>query len=64
MESDSAKDLRANVVAANVKKYGEDEAYKAKIDALADCLLSPSVGSYIQTKYSGVIAPAQQDLRK
>ena len=63
VESDSVKDLRANVVAANVSKYKSDEAYKAKIDALADCLLSPSVDSYIQTKYSGVISTAQKDLR-
>ena len=64
MESDSVKDLRANVVAANVSKYNSDSTYKAKIDVLADCLLSSSVSSYIQTKYNGVIASAQKDLRK
>ena len=62
-ESDSVKDLRANVVAANVNKYKTDETYKAKIDALTDCVLSSSVATYIQTKYSGVIAVAQKDLR-
>lgn len=64
MESDSVKDLRANVLAANVSKYKGDSIYKDKIDVLADCLLSSSVASYIQTKYSGVIASAQKDLRK
>ncbi len=64
MESDSVKDLRANVLAANVFKYKGDSIYKDKIDVLADCLLSSSVASYIQAKYSGVIASAQKDLRK
>ena len=62
-ESDSVKDLRANVVAANVAKYKSDTTYKTKIDALTDCLLSSAVDSYIQTKYSGVISTAQKDLR-
>lgn len=62
-ESDSVKDLRANVVAANVAKYKSDTTYKVKIDALANCLLSSAVDSYIQTKYSGVISTAQKDLR-
>lgn len=63
-ETDAVKDLRANVVAANVKKYNNDSAYKTKIDALTDCLLDKSVDTYIQTKYSGVVATAQKDLRK
>ncbi len=63
VESDSVKDLRANVVAANVSKYKSDSVYKTKIDVLADCLLSSEVDSYIQTKYSGVISTAQKDLR-
>ncbi len=63
VESDSVKDLRANVVAASVARYKNDAAYKAKIDALADCLLSPSIDRYIQTKYAGVISTAQKDLR-
>ncbi len=63
VESDSVKDLRANVVAANVAKYKSDSVYKTKIDVLADCLLSSEVDSYIQAKYSGVISTAQKDLR-
>ena len=63
VENDSVKDLRANVVAANVSKYKSDSVYKTKIDVLADCLLSSTVDSYIQTKYSGVISTAQKDLR-
>ncbi len=63
VENDSVKDLRANVVAANVSKYKSDSVYKAKIDVLTDCLLSSEVDNYIQTKYSGVISTAQKDLR-
>ncbi len=63
VENDSVKDLRANVVAANVSKYKSDSVYKTKIDVLADCLLSSEVDSYIQAKYSGVISTAQKDLR-
>lgn len=63
VENDSVKDLRANVVAANVSKYKSDSVYKTKIDVLTDCLLSSTVDSYIQTKYSGVISTAQKDLR-
>lgn len=63
VENDSVKDLRANVVAANVSKYKSDSVYKTKIDVLADCLLSSTVDSYIQTKYSGIISTAQKDLR-
>ncbi len=63
-ETDAVKDLRANVVAANVTKYNNDSAYKTKIDALTDCLLDATVDTYIQTKYSGVISTAQKDLRK
>ncbi len=63
-ETDAVKDLRANVVAASVKKYNDDTAYKTKIDALTDCLLDKTVDTYIQTKYSGVISTAQKDLRK
>ncbi len=63
VESDSVKDLRANVVAANVSKYKSDSVYKTKIDVLTDCLLSSEVDSYIQAKYSGVISTAQKDLR-
>ncbi len=63
-ETDAVKDLRANVVAASVKKYNDDAAYKTKIDTLTDCLLDKTVDTYIQTKYSGVISTAQKDLRK
>lgn len=62
-ESDSVADLRANVLAANVKEYASNETYKAKIDALSDALLSTSVSQYIQSEYQGVIEVIQKDLR-
>ncbi len=62
-ESDDVKDYRANVVAASVKRYKNDEVYKAKIDTLTDALLSNEVSSYITAHYNGVLAVAQKDLR-
>lgn len=62
-ESESVADLRANVLAANVNEYKNNEVYKTKIDALSDALLSSSVKSYIDTNYSGVIQTIQKDLR-
>lgn len=63
VESDSVKDLRANVIAANVDKYNNDASYKAKIDALTDCALSTDVSKYIESKYNKVITPVLKDLR-
>ncbi len=63
-EGDEVKDLRANVIAANLKKYNTDTVYREKIDVLADCALDSSVSSFIVERYQGVIAPAQKDLRK
>lgn len=63
-ESDSVADLRSNVVAANVNEYKNNEVYKTKIDVLTDALLDSSISSYIKTKYNGVVASYQKDLRK
>lgn len=63
VEGEDVADLRANVVAANVKKYDSDKTYKAKIDVLADALLDSSVATYIKTEYKNVIVPDQKDLR-
>lgn len=63
-ENDEVADLRANVLAANTKKYQNDSEYRAKIDCLADALLSSSVHDYIQTTWSQAIMPYQKDLRK
>ena len=63
VESNEVADLRANVLAGNVTKYKNDSVYKAKIDALTDCMLDSSVSSYIASKYQGVIVPTQKDLR-
>lgn len=46
----------ANVLAARLDDYNNDEKYRAKIDALADALLSEEVRNYILEKYSGAIA--------
>ncbi len=62
-ESDDVKDYRANVVAASVKRYKNDDVYKTKIDTLTDALLSNEVSSYITAHYNGVLAVAQKDLR-
>lgn len=64
VESDEVKDMRANVLAANVSKYSTDSVYKAKIDVLADAILSSDVASFITSNYQGVISVAQKDLRK
>lgn len=62
-ENDSVADLRSNVVAANVKEYNSNETYKIKIDKLTDALLSNKVSEYIKSKYNGVVASYQKDLR-
>ncbi len=63
VESDELKKKNANVVAASVNKYKNDEAYKEKIDVLTEALLSEEVANYITSRYLGVVAVAQEDLR-
>ena len=63
-EGDDVKDLRANVIAANVERYKKDTTYKEKIDVLTDCALDQNVSDFITTHYQGGISPAQKDLRK
>ena len=58
---------KANILAARLDDYNNDAKYKAKIDALADALLSEEVRNYILNKYSGAIACneyTQVDLRE
>ncbi len=63
VESNDVKERNANVIAASVKRYAEDNAYKAKIDVLTDALLSKDVSTFIQEHYQGVVVSVQQDLR-
>ncbi len=59
--------LKANILAARLKDYQNDLDYKAKIDALADVLLSKKVADYVKEKYLGNITcdeSSQIDLRK
>lgn len=63
VESDSVKELRANVVAASVNRYKTDTDYKAKIDVLTDALLNDKVAEFIATTYSNVVADARADYR-
>ena len=57
---------KANVLAARVEDYQNDEVYKAKIDALTDALLSKAVSDYVNEKWGGAItcdSISQIDLR-
>lgn len=57
---------KANVIAARVDDYKNDETYKAKIDALTDALLSKAVSDYVNQKWGGAItcdSSSQIDLR-
>lgn len=57
---------KANVVAARTKDYQTNERYKAKIDALADVMLSEAVANYFAEKYLGSMtcdSSTQIDLR-
>ena len=57
---------KANVLAARVDDYKNDEDYKAKIDLLVDALLSKSVSDYVNEKWNGAItcdSSSQIDLR-
>lgn len=63
-ESESLASEKANVLAANTTKYKSNTEYKAKIDALADALLSTDIKTYIQDTWKGVVLTFQEDLRK
>ena len=67
VESDPAQvSGKANGLAVRKAEYLADSAYKAKIDALTDVLLSKEVADYVKTKYNGVIicdAQTQIDMR-
>lgn len=57
---------KANIIAARVEDYQNDEVYKAKIDALTDALLSKAVSDYVNEKWGGAItcdSSSQIDLR-
>lgn len=59
--------LKANILAARTEDYKNNEVYKAKIDALADALLSEEVSEFFATKYLGAMtcdSSSQIDLRK
>lgn len=58
--------LKANVIAARLNDYKTDEAYKAKIDALTDVMLSEVVSNYFERQYLGAMTcdkSTQIDLR-
>lgn len=57
---------KANVLAARVDDYNNDEVYKNKIDVLTNALLSKEVSDYVNQKYNGLItcdSTSQIDLR-
>lgn len=57
---------KANIIAARVDDYKNDETYKAKIDALTDAVLSKAVADYVNQKWGGAItcdSSSQIDLR-
>ena len=57
---------KANVLAARVDDYNNDEIYKNKIDVLTNALLSKEVSDYVNQKYNGLItcdSTSQIDLR-
>lgn len=58
---------KANIIAARKADYASNEAYKAKIDALCDVMLSKTVSDFFAEKYLGAMtcdASTQIDLRK
>lgn len=67
VEDDAAEvSGKANVIAARADDYKNDAAYKARIDALADVMLSKAVTDYVAEKYNGIITCSDQtqiDLR-
>ncbi len=57
---------KANVIAARLNDYKNDAAYKAKIDALTEVMLSKEVSDFFASKYLGAMtcdASTQIDLR-
>lgn len=57
---------KANIIAARVNDYLNNEEYKAKIDALTEVMLSKEVSDYFATKYLGAMIcdnTTQIDLR-
>ncbi len=68
VESDPAQvGGKANVLAVRTEDYKNNSAYKAKIDALTDALLSADVAAFVAKKYSGIILcneSTQIDLRQ
>ncbi len=58
---------KANVLAARKNDYANDAAYKQKIDALTNALLSAEVSAYFNDKYLGAMtcdSSTQIDLRE
>lgn len=68
VESDPAQvGGKANVLAVRTEDYKNNSAYKAKIDALTDALLSADVAAFVVERYSGIILcneNTQIDLRQ
>lgn len=57
---------KANVIAARLNDYNNDEIYRAKIDALTEVMLSKTVADYFESNYFGAIIcneSTQIDLR-
>lgn len=67
VEDDRAQvEGKANVIAARLDDYKNNETYKAKIDALTEVMLSEAVSHYFDEKYHGVMIcdlSTQIDLR-
>lgn len=60
-------ETNANLLAARLDDYNNNETYKTKIDVLADALLSKEVADYVAQKWGGAITcdnTTQIDLRK
>lgn len=58
---------KANIIAARKDDYKNDAEYKAKIDALAEAMLSQEVSDFFKDKYLGAMtcdSATQLDLRK
>lgn len=58
---------KANVIAARLSDYQNNEVYKAKIDALTEVMLSEAVSNYFSEKYLGAMtcdSSTQIDLRQ
>ncbi len=59
--------LKANIIAARLNDYKNDEVYQAKIDALTEVMLSQAVADYFAQQYLGAITcdqSTQIDLRQ